>query len=221
VTGLEVVTAPGPVLKGSVRTDRGSPLPVGPARPTVLATPAGDDMGLVKLLKAVVGLDGSFELAGVVGPRLFDLQGLPAGWQLKSAMVRGRDMIDTPAEFFGTQDASDFTLVVTNRLTDLKGSVFDADDRAVEGASVLVFATDSAKWAMPSRYVRVMKTDKAGAFAIRGLPDGPYLVAAAGYLTQDNAHDPQFLEVMRPGATTVSLAEDESRSIRLTLSKQQ
>jgi hypothetical protein len=128
---------------------------------------------------------------------------------------------DTPTEFAGGEESSDFTLVVTDRLTDMKGAVFDTDDRPVEGAGVLVFAADSAKWVLPSRYIRIARTGKEGNFAIRGLPEGPYLVAAAGFLTQDNAHDPRFLEDVRPGAALISLTEDESRTIRLTLPRRQ
>ena len=218
VAGLDLLTVKGATLKGHVRTDRDQPLPFDASHMTVVSTPSGDDIGLGKLNTSPVSLEGSFELTGVFGERVFSLQGLPVGWQLKSVRMRGKDVIDTPSEFRGADDVADLRFVVTDRLTELTGTVVDGEGRPVEDCTLLVFADDSQKWMLPSRYVRVERAGRGGRFAARGLPPGQYLMIAVGYLRQADAQDPQFLESVRPEATLVAVGEGESKAVRLTLS---
>ena len=217
VDGIDLVTLTGAAIKGVVRAEPGLNQSFEAARLTVIAVPANSDVGLATIKTSPVSQDGAFELRGVFGARLFSLQGLRGGWELKAVLLNGQDVIDEPTEFKGAEEVSDLVLVVTNKATELSGSVVDADSHPVHEYTVLVFPDDSRKWNRPARYVRAERAEKDGRFRIRSLPPGHYLAVAAAYLSEDRMQDPKFLESLRPEAAVVSLGEAESKSIRLTL----
>jgi carboxypeptidase family protein len=218
IAGLDLITTKGTTIKGRVRTDRDQPLSFDASRLLVVSSPSGQDVGLGRLNTSPVSREGTFELSGVFGERVFTLQGLPASWQLKSVLLRSKDVVDMSSEFRGAEEVVDLSFVVTDRVTELTGTMVDVEGRSIEEGTVLVFADEREKWMMPSRYVRLERTGRDGQFAARGLPPGLYLAIAVGYLKPDDAQNPQFLESVRQEATLVSLGEGEKKSIRLTLS---
>jgi hypothetical protein len=79
-----------------------------------------------------------------------------------------------------------------------------------------VFPDDETKWAWPSRYVKVARTDEQGRFTFRGLPPGErYLLAAFDYFEDGEEQDSQFLERIRRSATSVSLSEGATQTVQL------
>ena len=218
LAGVDIVTGKGATLKGEVAFEAGIVQPAEAARLTVLAVPVSGDIGLGAISAAHVKDDWSFELRGVIGTRLFSLQGLPAGWELKNVELNGTDIIDTPTSLNGTDQRSQLRLIATNRLTELSGSVVGPDVGPVADYTVLVFADDSQKWSLPFRNIRVARTGPGGRFSLRGLPPGRYLAVATAHLPPETAQDPQFLESLRSEATQLSLGAAESKSLQLTLS---
>src|SRR5207247_913408 len=90
--------------------------------------------------------DWTFEMQGLSGPRLFRL-GLPKGWALKAVRANDIDITDTPAPL-GTKDQSltDLEIVVTNRVTDVTGTVTDARGQPVADYTAIVFSVDAQRW---------------------------------------------------------------------------
>jgi hypothetical protein len=157
--------------------------------------------------------DGTFSLTGVVGRReiTVNAQSIP-GWRLKSITAGGRDLLDLPLDFAGSEDLRDVVIVLTQQTSDLTGTVTDLDDRPVSGVSVLVFAEDRRRLPGRARWVR---PDTLGHFAVDGLPAGDYLVALAEVVDDRQWSTPAFLEHYRGQAMHVMLADRGSQAIAL------
>jgi hypothetical protein len=107
---------------------------------------------------------------------------------------------------------------VTNRVSELTGTVAGADGKPVRDYTVVVFPDDEAKWAAPSRFIRSARPDQQGLFNIRALPaNGRYLAVAVDYLEEGEANDAEFLASAKDSGTPVALADGESKAIELKL----
>jgi hypothetical protein len=165
--------------------------------------------------------DLTFQLSGIHGPRRLTLEQPPAGWALKTVLVNGLDVTDTPLPFGSKeQSLSDVEIVMTNRVTELTGVVLDARSNPVADYVLLAFSSDPERWYSGSRYLRRSAPDAAGAFRLRGLPPGDYFVAAVARPRatadpdgDDSWQDPEWLESMAPRAARVTLAEDQKVSV--------
>ena len=110
-------------------------------------------------------------------------------------------------------------MTLTDRITVLNGTIIDADAHA-PAAAVIVFATDRSRWYPQSRFMRKTTAASGGAFSVGGLPFGGYYAAAIGKLPlsgDDDWQDPTFLETLVPHASTVTLAEGRTQTIKLEL----
>jgi hypothetical protein len=137
---------------------------------------------------------------------------------LHEVRINGIDVTDRPIQF-GRQSFSDVEVVLTDRLSTLTGSVIDARDRPVSRASVVIYPADRARRYPESRFVARVVTDTDGRFSTVGLPEGTYYVAAVSRLPDDGNgwKDPQYLQTLDATATTVSLAETGTSTVRLRL----
>ena len=216
VSGVQVVTSKGATLSGVVVAAQGStmPVPMGGLQITTQAVAPGRGAGFGA---ARVESDGAFTLAGLIGPRVIRVAGLPQEWMLQSIIVNGEDVADRIVEFTGSQDLRGVRVAVTDRVTEVNGSVTSGNQPARD-YTVVVFPEDSAKWKFPSRYVKSARPDQKGLFRIRALPpDDRYLVVAVDYVEEGEAGDPEFLEQIRAGATRFALGEGETRMLELRL----
>jgi hypothetical protein len=74
-------------------------------------------------------------------------------------------MTDTPIPFGSkSQSLSDVEVVLTDRITQVAGTVTDDRGRAVADARVVVFAADRDLWYDRSRFVKIAAADANGAF---------------------------------------------------------
>jgi hypothetical protein len=69
-----------------------------------------------------------------------------------------------------------------------------------------------------TRFVKIGRPDQEGLFKIRELPPCSYNLIAVEYLGEGEWQDPQLLGRLRAGATRVTLAEGEKKSVTLKLS---
>jgi hypothetical protein len=158
---------------------------------------------------------GMFELAGLIGARTFRFEQLPSGWIVKSVSANGVDVTDAFLEFRGIEEVS-LRVVLTSRVTQLTGMVLS--NRSTRGAGIVLFPDDRSKWTPTSRYVRTARADEKGQFTLRGLPGNErYLAVALDYLETGEQLDPDFLNRLRPLATSVTLAEGEQKQFDLAL----
>lgn len=156
--------------------------------------------------------NGTFVFDGV-GPGEWRVTAasLPSGWTLRSAELGGRDTLDLPFEVRLGQPIADLTVTMTDRPTELTGTVLDASGRPTSEYSMLAFSADRALWeTAPRRVSSPARLSSDGRYRISGLPPGEYYLTMLtdSSLALDN---PSVLESLIPRAVKVVLGEGERK----------
>jgi len=176
-------------------------------------------------LTATANADGTFTIVGIE-PGRYRLQvslaaQAPSGsgptWQVKSAMVNGKDASDTFVDLALGQDLSDVVVTFTDHPGELSGTLQYASGRPAPGYYVVVFSTDRSYWRQRGRRspspVRV-GTD--GNFRFANLPAGVYFLAALTDVNQSDV-DEVFLTQLATAALSITLADGEKRIQNLSV----
>jgi hypothetical protein len=132
------------------------------------------------------------------------------GWWLKSLVVNGRDLLDSPLEL--RQDVDDAVVTFTDRATEITGTLTDARGNGVPEMFVVAFSADRSAWFFNSRRVAGVRPDAQGRYAIRNLPPGDYRIVAVPDLDQGEWFDPAVLERLLPAAVAVTLTPAEKKA---------
>jgi hypothetical protein len=167
-----------------------------------------------------VNEDGTFELRGLAGPQVIRLQGVPLGWALKSVTLNGADITDTAYDFKPGNAITGLVITLTDRLTEITGSVRDARGQSVADYVLVAFPEDPKLWVPQSRFVQTTRPNQNGTFSIKGLPPGRYLVAVVPSLETGLQNDPEVLQQLRPQAQSFSLAEGQLLNLNLEMTAQ-
>jgi hypothetical protein len=136
-------------------------------------------------------------------------------WTLKSVLVAGQDVTDQPVDLKPGQNVENVTIVLTDRSTEIAGTVRDRKNAPATGLTVIAFSSDQQYWRAQSRHIQVVRTDADGAFRLRGLPAGDYLIVAVDDVAQGEWFDPAYLEQARGSATRITLTEGEKKTLDL------
>jgi protocatechuate 3,4-dioxygenase beta subunit len=215
LSGVYVATTRGATLSGTVVAAPGSSGTL-PAGIQISAQPVPAGRALFSR-PARIESSGAFTLTGLHGPRMLVVGGLSQDWMLDSITLNGSVVTDRVLEFAGGQELRGARVVVTDRVTELSGSVMSGSE-AARDYTVVVFPDDETKWTFPSRYLRAARPDQQGLFKLRGLPpDDRYLAVAVDYLEEGEGGDPQFLQQIREQATRFGIGPGESKAIDLKL----
>jgi hypothetical protein len=161
--------------------------------------------------------DGSFEMTGQFGERLIRLGTPPVGWYLKAVMLGGRDVTDTPINFDDGRQVTGLEIIVSQKQTEVTGTVVDAQGAGVSEYVTVVFSEDRQRWTAQTRHVAAGRSDQRGRFKIVGLPPGRYRAAAVDYLEVGAERDPAVLDRLATVATPLTIADDEPQSVILKL----
>ena len=119
--------------------------------------------------------DGSFEHKGVLGPTLLRAQPQQNDWYLKSVVVKGQDVTDTPFDFGTDGTFRDVQVVISAFGATVAGRVTDDRAAPVRDCTVLVFPTFRDRWFGGSRWVKTERPAQDGTFTVTGLPPGRVL----------------------------------------------
>jgi hypothetical protein len=204
IEGLSIATAKPGTLRGTIVADAGVKRAL-PAAVDIAARPRR--AGAQPTYASATG--SSFEMIAPPGPFTFEVDA-PDGWAVKSVTLGGFDASDLAIDIAGEQGVA-VTVVLTDRLTDVSGTVAGADD---DGAHVVVFPADSGNWTR--RRVRSAQTDARGRFRIVGLPPAErYLAVAVRELDEGQEADPEFLQQVQAAAAAFDLAADEKKVLDL------
>jgi Carboxypeptidase regulatory-like domain len=217
ISGLTLVMSKGGSARGQIVFDDGKvPQSVRPSAVRLFANSTSFAPMTIPGRSSVKD-DWSFEIAGISGERLIRAQ-LPPGWALKSVIYDGSNVTDRAIDFGTSGELAGLQIVLTQRQTDLSGTVVDLRGNPIKDYVVVVFAEDSVHWVPQTRFIRTSRPDQDGRFAIRGLPPERYLAVAVEYLEPGEETSPETLEQLKSMATSLSLAEGETRTAELKLS---
>jgi protocatechuate 3,4-dioxygenase beta subunit len=169
---------------------------------------------------ASVKANGTFEIDGLVGGRLFQFMNPPKGWFIKRIAHDNDDITDRGYDFKPGEDVDGFTITMTRRTQRVTGRVTSDSGEAVKEYTVVAFAEDQDKWTLPStRWIASARPDQDGKFEIASLPAGKYLVVAVEYIAQGEWNDPEWLARAAKGATKLTLDDGAAATLDLKLLK--
>ena len=198
---------PGATMSGSVRFESSRSINA-PNFEQVRITPQPvTQTGLAGGGNSRVERDGTFAVEAVPpGPHWIQATA-PQGWTLKSVIVSGRDVVDRAIDIMGGERLTDITIVFTDRVGEVTGTVTDGRGTPVTDYTIVAFPVDSSLWRPQSRHIRTARTDQNGAYQLRGLPPGQYYLALTDPTQQGEWFEPAFLEAHRAAAKRTTLGE--------------
>jgi protocatechuate 3,4-dioxygenase beta subunit len=218
---LSMTLGPGATLAGRVRYEGRPDAP--PALISLaalstdrdLAPPVGDGWNSVSLTQP----DEAFEFQGVFGPTLLNAVFHEHDWYLKSVVLKGQEIADTPFDFGTAGTFSDIEVVLSGFGASATGRVTDDRAAPVTDYTVVVFSTFRDRWFPLSRWVKTGGSWANGSFDVKGLPPGDYWIAALdpADTTFDLVIDSALLESLSSRATRISLSEGQRRELTLRL----
>ena len=217
LSGVTVITSRGATLRGTVRGAWGTTAEPPIRRLQVTAQSVPFDPTL-RSRPTRADADGTFTLTNLFGPSIIRVSRLSPEWMVEAILVAGSDVTDTPFDFRPNQTIDSAEIVLTDRITQVAGTVRERDGSPSTDFTLVVFPEDDTRWTPLSRFVRSARPDQQGLVKIIGLPPNDrYLAVAVNYLEEGGASDPVFLESIKGRASRFRLDQGASATVDLTL----
>ncbi len=182
---------------------------------TVTLTPlAGGSQG--SMLSELLGgpdranAQGEFKTKGYAPGKYVFSATAPSGWQVMSAAIGGRDVLDAPLQITNG-DVAGIVVTFTDKMAQLSGTVSAPGEADLSEVTVLAFPADYRTWVANGMSARLSKTTRAnrnGAYSIANVPAGEYLVAAIDRASEGDMQDPVFIEALSRIAVRVTMGSD-------------
>jgi hypothetical protein len=216
IANVVIVTSKGATATGRVVWEGGVKPKVNTLRITAASAEAEGPMALLGGSGSVTA-EGTFELKGLAGARIFRVTNVPAGWVLKSVTHGGQDITDSGLDVKGSDPISGLEVVLTAKSTEVSGSVKSGNEAAVD-YTVVIFSDDPQKWTVPqTRHIHSARPNQEGRFQLKNLPAGSYYAVALEYIAQGDWNDPEVLERLKSKATRFTLEEGSVETLDLRL----
>jgi hypothetical protein len=157
-----------------------------------------------------LNVDGTFEIKGV-GPSLYAISCvLPpeygSVWKLRSAIVDGKDLIDTQIQ--GPNVAMrGVTLTLSDKRTQVSGTVRSTAGQPASDCYVVAFSTDRDNWRIGSRRNMTARPATDGSYEFADLPPGEYFVGVLTDLDPVGWQMPESLEPLSQESVRVRVTE--------------
>jgi hypothetical protein len=207
---VDLAIVRGPTVSGTVALD-GAPVPLSRIRVVLrpVSLPADPEMAMERV---PVDAAGRFTLRGLVPARYrVQLEGLPAGWSIESAIFGDRDAADYLLEVESGRNLPGGVIKLTSKVAELSGAVTTAAGQPVLNATVLVFPQDRRLWVPQSRRILAVSPGADGRYVLRDLPPGDYRVAV-GDPEPGQIFDVEYLSQLVTIATPVTIAAGEKKT---------
>jgi hypothetical protein len=214
--GIVLQLAPGFKVSGRIEfesaTGRQPPPPAQVQSATVTLVPVDGRMPniLAMATQDRPTAQGEFQTKGYDAGKYF----LPVTgfgmWQLKSAMIGGRDVLDAPLEIRDS-DLAGVVVTFVDKVGQVTGTVQAPGETDLSETSVVLFPADYRTWIDNGMNVRRAKTVRAartGTFSIPNVPAGDYLLVAVDRTAPADLQDPANVESLSRGATHVTVGAD-------------
>jgi protocatechuate 3,4-dioxygenase beta subunit len=216
MSNVMIVTSKGTTVSGKVVFEGGSKPTSNTLRISAASAEADGPLGMLGGSSSVTA-EGTFEIKGLSGQRIFRLANVPAGWLLKAVRVNGTDITDHGIDIRPGEPLTGIEVVLTSKGTEVTGAVKAGNDPARD-YTVVIFSEDQDKWTAPmTRHVASARPNQDGRFQVKNLPAGSYYAVALEYIPQGDWNDPDVLERLKAKATRFSLAEGEVQNLELKL----
>ena len=208
MAGLQISTGAGGRISGTMVPDNGVRLPAANVR--ITAAPFRGNA------RSVTATADTFEFEGLLGVYTMRFESLPNGYAVKSITANGVDVSDAAIEF-RPGDRVSMRVELTDRISQVNGTV--RANGSLNGATVIIFPDEPAKWASTSRFIKTARLNESGQFTVRGLPPHPrYLAVALDFVEPGETQNPQFLQRAKmAAAATFALSEGDQRVLDLPL----
>ncbi len=209
-----IVTRPAIHLAGHV-TFEGSPRAEGEVVTIRAEDPSGHG-GSYWIDPADVDANGSFVFSAYGWMRLLRPGGAAMrNRTLKAVLRNGVDVTDTPVEFAAGDKVE---MIVTSRLTTVRGTVTMPGGGTAEMSQVFLFGEDRAAWLPHSSRVYVTRASMDGRYGFRTVRPGRYLIAAIPFRDTVFPTDSprEILDRVARIATPIAIGEGDTRVVDLT-----
>jgi protocatechuate 3,4-dioxygenase beta subunit len=219
VANVIIATSKGTTASGRVVYEGGGAPKVNTLRITASSAESDGPMAMLGG-SASVTAEGTFEIKGLAGPRIFRVMNVPAGWVLKSIRVNDTDITDSVVEVKPNAPLTGIEVVLTSKTTEVSGTVKAGNDPATD-YTVVIFSEDPQTWIVPmSRHIASARPNQDGRFQVKNLPAGSYYAIALDYIAQGDWNDPDLLDRLKTQATRFSLSEGDMKTLDLKLVNQ-
>lgn len=221
LTGLQLTTRRGVTIRGRIEWEGMSPRPTATMRVSTRSTewspgPVGETtFTYIDPDSGTVRENDTFQLNGITGKVLFSLNA--AAWAIKSVSYNSRDVISDGLDTTSFDENSRVVIVMTDRISNLSGTVRDTQGRPVLDYIVVVVPQQPMEGVAATRFTRTMRPDRDGAFALRGLPPGDYVATALASLEGGREWDPDVQKAVRSAGSRVAIGEGEAVTVNLEL----
>ena len=158
--------------------------------------------------------DFSFRISNLPGGLYrFSVSLPPGNHYVESIRAQGQDILDRLIEINDHDHLSGVEVHVSPHGSRISGMVQSEDGgKAVDGATVLVFAADPQQRGSFSRLTRTTQTDQAGRYSLEGLPPAEYLVCAVVEHEPGRESEPEYLDFLEGDSTSIDLSAGEMSS---------
>ena len=220
IDDLVIMTQPGASIVGRITFAEGTPATLPSVR--ISTQPGERTMMFGPAPSATSGQDGTFTLNDLFGPLLIrggvmgGSPGNPSVYTLRSVMLGGTDITDTPVEF-KAEHSRHLEIVLTARASTVEGTVTDDNGAFTSDVMVMMIPEDKAAWRVTSPRMRMAPPMKEGRFSIPRVLAGRYYMVAVPrdgfYVSPDTS--PELFEQLAKEGTSVTVGEDEKRTVDL------
>jgi hypothetical protein len=218
---------PGMTVSGRVLFDATTlPPPTELNRVRVSLSPVSNNGGVSAPPAAVAKADMTFQLSGAIPGRYRVGGSAPAPpansdsgpyWTMKSAMLNGKDLLDSSLEIRPDEHVQGLVVTFADRSTELSGALVDAAGKPASGYVVLVITTDRSLWPAATRRIRLIRPTFDGKYRTTGLPPGEYAIGAITDLDPPDMGDTAFLEQVVAASLKFTLGDGEKKTQDLKL----